>query len=31
MLGIILERTLEVGEELSACFIDWQKAFDRVT
>ena len=24
------ERTLEIDEELSVCFIDWQKAFDRV-
>jgi len=30
MLRIILERTLEIDEELSVCFIDWQKAFDRV-
>jgi hypothetical protein len=30
MLRIISERTLEVDEELSVCFIDWQKAFDRV-
>jgi len=30
MLRIILERTLEVDEELCVCFIDWQKAFDRV-
>jgi hypothetical protein len=27
---IISERTLEIDEELSVCFIDWQKAFDRV-
>jgi hypothetical protein len=26
----ISERTLDVGEEVCACFIDWQKAFDRV-
>jgi hypothetical protein len=31
MLGLILERTLDVGEELTACFIKWQKAFERVT
>jgi len=30
MLRIISERTLEICEELSVCFIDWQKAFDRV-
>jgi hypothetical protein len=30
MLRIILERTLEIDEELSVCFIDWQKAFDQV-
>jgi hypothetical protein len=24
------ERTLVIDEELCACFIDWQKAFDRV-
>jgi len=30
MLRIILERTLETDEELSVCFIDWQKAFDRI-
>jgi retron-type reverse transcriptase len=30
MLRIISERTLETDEELSVCFIDWQKAFDRV-
>jgi hypothetical protein len=30
MLRIILERTLEIDEELSVCFIDWQKVFDRV-
>jgi len=31
MLRIISEQTLETDEELSVCFIDWQKAFDRVT
>jgi hypothetical protein len=30
MLRIISERTLEIDEELSVCFIDWKKAFDRV-
>jgi hypothetical protein len=30
MLRIISERTLETDAELSVCFIDWQKAFDRV-
>jgi len=30
MLRIISERTLEIDEELSVCFMDWQKAFDRV-
>jgi hypothetical protein len=30
MLRIISERTLDMGEEISVCFIDWQKAFDRV-
>ena len=30
MLRIISGRTLEIDEELSVCFIDWQKAFDRV-
>jgi len=29
MLRIISERNLEICEELSVCFIDWQKAFDR--
>jgi hypothetical protein len=29
MLRIISERTLVIDEELCACFIDWQKAFDR--
>jgi hypothetical protein len=31
MLRIISERTLEIDEELSVSFIDWQKAFDRVS
>jgi hypothetical protein len=30
MLRIISERTLDIGEEICICFIDWQKAFDRV-
>jgi len=30
MLRIIAERTLEIDVELCICFIDWQKAFDRV-
>jgi hypothetical protein len=30
MLRIISERTLKIDAELCACFIDWQKAFDRV-
>jgi len=30
MMRIIAERTLEIDEELCICFIDWQKAFDRV-
>ena len=30
MLRIISELTLEVDAELCVCFIDWQKAFDRV-
>ena len=30
MLRIISERILEIDEELSVCFIDWQKAFGRV-
>ena len=30
MMKIIAERTLEIDEELCVCFIDWQKAFDRV-
>jgi len=30
MLRIISERNLEIDEEISVCFIDWQKAFDRV-
>jgi hypothetical protein len=30
MLRIISEQTLEIDIELCVCFIDWQKAFDRV-
>jgi hypothetical protein len=30
MTRIISERTLEIDEELSVCFTDWKKAFDRV-
>ena len=30
MKRIISERTVEIDEELCVCFIDWQKAFDRV-
>jgi hypothetical protein len=30
MLRIIAERTLEIDAELCVCFMDWQKAFDRV-
>jgi hypothetical protein len=30
MMRIIAERTLEIDEELCVCFLDWQKAFDRV-
>jgi retron-type reverse transcriptase len=30
MLRIIPEQTLEIDEEINVCFIDWQKAFDRV-
>jgi hypothetical protein len=30
MLRIISERTLEIEAEVCVCFIDWQKAFDRV-
>jgi hypothetical protein len=30
MLRIISERTLEIDDKLCVCFIDWQKAFDRV-
>jgi hypothetical protein len=30
MLRIISERMLEINAELCVCFIDWQKAFDRV-
>ena len=30
MMRIIAERTLGIDIELCVCFIDWQKAFDRV-
>ena len=30
IMRIIAKRTLEIDEELCVCFIDWQKAFDRV-
>jgi hypothetical protein len=30
MLRIISEQTLDIDEELCACFIDWKKAFDHV-
>jgi hypothetical protein len=30
MLRIISEQTLDIDEELCACFIDWQKAFGHV-
>jgi hypothetical protein len=30
MLRIISKRTSEIDEELCVCFIDWQKASDRV-
>jgi hypothetical protein len=30
MLRIISEQTLDIDEEVSAFFIDWQKAFDHV-
>ena len=30
MLRIISERTLNTDESLCGCFIDWQKAFDRI-
>ena len=30
MITIIAERTMEIDEELCICFIDWQKASDRV-
>ena len=29
-MRIISERVLDVKEEMCLCFIDWQKAFDRV-
>jgi len=30
MLRVVSERTMEIDAELRVCFIDWQKAFDRV-
>ena len=30
LMTIISERVLDVKEEMCLCFIDWQKAFDRV-
>jgi len=30
MLRITSQRTLQIGEELCVCFIDWQNVFDRV-
>ena len=30
ILRLISERILDIEEELCACFIDWQKEFDRV-
>ena len=30
MLRIIRKRALEIEEEMRACSIDWQRAFDRV-
>ena len=30
MMRIIAKRSLEIHEELCICFINWQKAFDRV-
>jgi hypothetical protein len=30
MLRIISERTLDIGDKICVCFIDWQKAFERV-
>jgi hypothetical protein len=30
MLRIISEQTLDIDEELCACFVDWRKAFDHV-
>ena len=30
LMRIISERVLDVNEEMCLCFIDWQKAFDRV-
>jgi len=30
MLRMISERNLEIDEDLCVCFIEWEKAFDRV-
>lgn len=30
MLRIIPQRTLDIEEDLYECFIDWQKAFERI-
>jgi hypothetical protein len=30
MMRIISERTFDIDEEFRACFIDWQKAVERV-
>jgi hypothetical protein len=30
LMKIIPEQSLDMHEELCACFIDWQKAFDHV-
>jgi hypothetical protein len=30
MLRIILQQTLDTGEEIFVCFVDWQKAFNHV-
>jgi len=30
MLGIISERTVDIDEELCACFVNWQQVIDHV-
>jgi len=30
MLRVISERSLDIDDKFCACFVDWQKAFDRV-